>query len=446
MNLKNTIEPAVIKKIIIPVVSVLIIATGIGFLIFRPEKFQLSTITTFEQCVQAGYPIAEKYPRECRTPDGKLFIEEIKDLAAEQTIGTRVGSLILEYRNGFATLRGTLFRPTPCVDWQIEIGGKSDFSPSLVTFNIYDKNKGQVCIQIIGQPQSITAKTPASPETTYEVLLEDEVVFSGKLQPALPAPVPTSNNLECKLDSDCPSANYTCEAIEGYGESYPEDNIQPPNFVITRGVCKLKAGNKCGSDEECAAGLVCQNNLCISTISQKCSGPGDKSCPAGYECIPACGPPVLEDPRFPPPGYICHLKGRPQLCPICLAENTLINTLFGQIPVQNIKIGMPIWTLNKAGDRVFGFVIKISKVPAPPSHQMVQLVLDDGRELFVSPGHPTIDGRRVGDLSPGDIYDGAFVKSAKLVFYNQSVTYDVLPSGETGFYWANGILLGSTLH
>jgi hypothetical protein len=196
MNLKNTIEPVVIKKIIIPVIVVLIIAVGIGFLVFRSEKFQPPTITTFEQCAQAGYPITEKYPRECRTPDGKLFIEEIKDQVAEQNIETRVGSLILEYRNGFAALRGKLFRSTPCVDWQVKIGEKRDFSRSLVTFNIYDKNKRRACIQAIGQPQLITAKAPASPETTYEVLLEDKVVFSGKLQPALPAPVPTSTNLE----------------------------------------------------------------------------------------------------------------------------------------------------------------------------------------------------------------------------------------------------------
>jgi hypothetical protein len=31
------------------------------------------------------------------------------------------------------------------------------------------------------------------------------------------------------------------------------------------------------------------------------------------------------------------------------------------------------------------------------------------------------------------------------VIYNTGATYDLLPSGETGLYWANGVLLKSTL-
>jgi hypothetical protein len=30
--------------------------------------------------------------------------------------------------------------------------------------------------------------------------------------------------------------------------------------------------------------------------------------------------------------------------------------------------------------------------------------------------------------------------------YEGSATYDLLPSGDTGLYWADGILLGSTLN
>ncbi|MBD3210577.1 hypothetical protein GF318_04315 [Candidatus Micrarchaeota archaeon] len=35
-------------------------------------------ITSFEECVQAGYPVMESYPRQCRTPDGKTF-ESLSD-------------------------------------------------------------------------------------------------------------------------------------------------------------------------------------------------------------------------------------------------------------------------------------------------------------------------------------------------------------------------------
>lgn len=132
-------------------------------------------------------------------------------------------------------------------------------------------------------------------------------------------------------------------------------------------------------------------------------------------------------------------------CPICLAGNTLINTPSGKVQVKDLRVGMLIWTADNSGNRAAGVVEKTSKAAAPPGHQMVHLVLDDGREIFVSPGHPTIKGAAVGELKPGQPYDGAFVASAERVQYNQDSTYDALPSGKTGFYWANGILLGSTL-
>mgnify|MGYP001599449676 FL=1 len=76
---------------------------------------------------------------------------------------------------------------------------------------------------------------------------------------------------------------------------------------------------------------------------------------------------------------------------------------------------------------------------------MVRIILDDNRELFVSQDHPTDDGRVFGDIKLGDIIDDSYVKSVELVQYNEKYTYDILPSGDTGFYWANGILVGSTL-
>jgi len=38
---------------------------------------QAITINSFEDCANAGYPVMESYPRQCRTPDGRNFVEEI---------------------------------------------------------------------------------------------------------------------------------------------------------------------------------------------------------------------------------------------------------------------------------------------------------------------------------------------------------------------------------
>lgn len=132
-------------------------------------------------------------------------------------------------------------------------------------------------------------------------------------------------------------------------------------------------------------------------------------------------------------------------CPICLAENTLIDTPSGAIPVQNLEKGAEVWTLTSSGARVSANIIETVRTPVPSTHRVIHLVLDDGRELFVSPGHPTGDGRIVGDLSIGDSLNGGRVRIAELILYQKSYTYDILPSGETGFYWANSILIASTL-
>jgi len=36
-------------------------------------------ITSFEECISAGYPALESYPRQCKTPDSRSFTEDIGD-------------------------------------------------------------------------------------------------------------------------------------------------------------------------------------------------------------------------------------------------------------------------------------------------------------------------------------------------------------------------------
>jgi len=41
------------------------------------ESLQNSLIDSFEQCIAAGNPAMESHPRQCRTVDGKHFVEQI---------------------------------------------------------------------------------------------------------------------------------------------------------------------------------------------------------------------------------------------------------------------------------------------------------------------------------------------------------------------------------
>jgi len=134
-----------------------------------------------------------------------------------------------------------------------------------------------------------------------------------------------------------------------------------------------------------------------------------------------------------------------RLCPICLSENTVIDTPNGPINVKDLKVGMTVLTQNSSGQKQTGTILKTGRTLATTNHTMVHVVLADKRELYVSPNHPTADGRLFGELLAGDTLDGSKIKSAEQVPYNGTYTYDILPSGQTGFYWADGILVSSTL-
>jgi len=132
-------------------------------------------------------------------------------------------------------------------------------------------------------------------------------------------------------------------------------------------------------------------------------------------------------------------------CPICLAAGSQIDTPAGPIAVENLRAGDLVWTLTSDGRRAAAPLLLAARAPAPTSHRVVHLLLEDGRELWASPGHPTASGRPLADLAPGDALDGARVMTAALEPYTAAFTYDILPAGDTGLYWANGVLLGSTL-
>jgi hypothetical protein len=132
-------------------------------------------------------------------------------------------------------------------------------------------------------------------------------------------------------------------------------------------------------------------------------------------------------------------------CPICLAAGTLIDTPRGPVAVEHLRIGDPVWTVNGAGGRVLAKVLKLRSTAVPVNHQAIHIRLSDSREIWASPGHPGANGQRLGDLYVNDVLDGARVILIERLPYAGALTYDLLPSGDTGSYWANGILMDSTL-
>jgi hypothetical protein len=135
----------------------------------------------------------------------------------------------------------------------------------------------------------------------------------------------------------------------------------------------------------------------------------------------------------------------PPPCPICLPATAMVETPGGDTSVAAIRPGTLVWTWDGAGGRLAVPVLRTGSVAVPGSHQLVRLVLEDGRTVQASPGHPTADGRRLADLKVGDRLDGSQVTATAGIAYSGQRTYDLLPAGPTGTYWVDGVLLGSTL-
>ncbi len=146
-------------------------------------------------------------------------------------------------------------------------------------------------------------------------------------------------------------------------------------------------------------------------------------------------------------GTILEQRSQPAFltCPICLARGTLIDTPEGPVAVEDMQVGVPVWTYTAEGVKTAVPVVRIASSRVPPSHMVVFLRLSDGREVFASPGHPTADGRTLSILHQGDELDGSVIQSVNGVPYWAEYTYDILPAGDTGYYRANGIMLSSTL-
>lgn len=60
------------------IIGVLVVfaVLGVGYFIIRSGN-PTPSATTFEECVAAGNPVMESYPRQCNTKDGKHFVEDI---------------------------------------------------------------------------------------------------------------------------------------------------------------------------------------------------------------------------------------------------------------------------------------------------------------------------------------------------------------------------------
>jgi len=131
-------------------------------------------------------------------------------------------------------------------------------------------------------------------------------------------------------------------------------------------------------------------------------------------------------------------------CPICASPDTPIATPDGERAIASLNAGDLVYSVDH--EAIVVVPLLKAEHTAVAHHRVMRVVLDDGRVLEISPGHPTADGRTFADLLPGSKLDAAHsVVSAELVPYAYEATFDILPASSTAAYFAAGALVGSTL-
>lgn len=58
-------------------IAAVMLAMGLTIYIYRLVSQPIIPVINFESCVARGYPVLESYPAQCRTPDGRVFLQEI---------------------------------------------------------------------------------------------------------------------------------------------------------------------------------------------------------------------------------------------------------------------------------------------------------------------------------------------------------------------------------
>lgn len=55
-------------------IALIVLAVIAGLLFVLSSSLRGVSASSFDECVRAGYPVAETFPQQCRTPDGRVFV------------------------------------------------------------------------------------------------------------------------------------------------------------------------------------------------------------------------------------------------------------------------------------------------------------------------------------------------------------------------------------
>jgi hypothetical protein len=243
---------------------------------------------------------------------------------------------------------------------------------------------------------------------------------------------------ECFTDADCRDGRrcYASDCASG-----------------RTGVCATPPAGACYDARDCRPGQLCRGarpTPCGSTLVDLPGTCEDDVCPVPGPCIggSVCQCLDLEtdecvEATGPAQNGNCRAPGGECFGCQCASPDTPVATPEGNRPLGELGVGDLVYSVDRERIRTVP-VVRVSRV-AVTDHRVLRIMFESGSVIEMSAGHPTADGRRLGDLAPGSKLVGGVVESVTSIPYRHRFTYDILPGTETGVYFADGVLVGSTL-
>jgi len=127
----------------------------------------------------------------------------------------------------------------------------------------------------------------------------------------------------------------------------------------------------------------------------------------------------------------------------CTAADTPVATPTGDRAIAELRPGDLVYSVHDRQIRAVP-ILRTNRVPVE-NHRMLRVRFASGSVIEMSPGHPTAEQVPIASLSVGQELAGECVVGIASVPYTQPYTYDILPASDSGSYFADGVLVGSTL-
>ncbi len=129
----------------------------------------------------------------------------------------------------------------------------------------------------------------------------------------------------------------------------------------------------------------------------------------------------------------------------CLPVTAKISTPNGNVAIQDLKEGDPVYSTDKEGNKVIVPIQMKTEIRLDVMHEFVEITLADGRKLKASASHPDANGKALNELNQGDVLDGSAIVAKESIIVSDAITMDILPESLTKAYWADGVLVNSTI-